>query len=648
MTTPTRTWTSRSAWAAACTAAGVVALLVVLPSGASAAASGPTRRVSVTSAGAQANGLSGGASMAADGSRIAFESYASNLVPMDHNNVGDVFVRDLTSNTTTRVSVASDGSDANSYSGSPAISADGRYIAFVSDASDLVPGDANRTSDVFVRGLASNTTTRISVASDGSDANSYSGSPAISADGRYIAFVSDASDLVPGDTNGVSDVFVRDLASDTTTRVSIASNGTQADGYSGSPAISADGRYVAFDSDATSFVASDSLGMTDVFVHDMASGTTIRTSVASNGAEANGNSYAPSITSDGRYVALYSDASNLVAGDTNGQDDVFLRDLVSDTTTRVSTTPNGGEANGFSGSPSISADGHFVAFDSAASNLATTDTNARDDVFVRDMVHGTVTCASADSAGVQGNGYSFSPSISADGRYSAFESDASDLVTGDTNGVEDVFVNDRIAPPPVVVSYVRCSNPIAYDLKSLLTARFSTRVNVSAAYAVLSVATPKGPAYIYRGAIPAADRDFTFPEWNGRGPDGAKLPPSSYVWTLTVTKGDLSPSTTTGKILVSNVTFTVNGKGTARAQLYPRYMIAASANCYISAFPLSAVLTGPGHYSQMLSSWLSTPASRTVYLRGARAPTIKSTGSTPYVFSMTAPAGSSYSMSVVQ
>ena len=352
----------------------------------------------------------------------------------------------LLAGTTARVSVGGAGEEANSGSEwpTPAISADGRFVAFNSGASNLVPGDTNGREDVFVRDRVTGTTERVSVGSAGEEGNSGSEWSAISADGRYVAFASRASNLVPGDTNGTNDVFVRDRLTGTTERVSVSSTGEEGNGHSGFPAISADGRYVAFDSWTSNFVPGDTNGSRDIFVRDRVTDTTERVSVSSTGAEGNDYSNFAAISADGRYVAFASRASNLVPGDTNGTNDVFARDRVADTTERVSVRSSGEQENGWSVGPTISADGRYVAFYSEASFLVPGDTIGTNDVLVRDRVNGTTERVSVSSTGEEGNGDSESPAISADGRYVAFESWASNLVPGDTNGVWDIFVWDRI------------------------------------------------------------------------------------------------------------------------------------------------------------------------------------------------------------
>jgi Tol biopolymer transport system component len=409
-----------------------------------------TQRVSVAANGAEENGFVLQCSISADGRFVAFMSDATNLVPLDTNDSYDAFVRDRLKGTTERVSVATGGGQGNGWSGEASISADGRYVAFQSTASNLVDGDTNGTSDIFVRDRVNRTTDRVSVATGGVQANDYSGEypPSISAGGRYVAFVSVASNLVPGDTNGYQDVFVRDRASGTTERVSVDSMGGEADGPSGTISISADGRYVAFRSDATNLIPVDTNWYRDVFVHDRTTGTTERVSVGTGGVEAMDTSGFPSISADGRYVAFLSPANNLVAGGGNGRIHVFVRDRQAGTTERVSISSGGAQANNDSYGPAISPGGRYVGFSNPASNLVLGDTNDFFDVFVHDRASGTTERVSVASDGTQANGASFfMPAISDDGHFVAFRSNATNLVPGDTNGSDDVFVRDRVGGP---------------------------------------------------------------------------------------------------------------------------------------------------------------------------------------------------------
>jgi Tol biopolymer transport system component len=226
-----------------------------------------------------------------------------------------------------RVTVASDGTEGDRTSLGPALSGDGRLVVFASDATNLVGGDANRATDVFVHDRAAGTTARVSVASDGTEADLPSFNPAISADGRLVAFASDATNLVPGDTNSVTDLFVRDLGSGSTSRVSVAADGSEGDGASFIAALDDAGRHLAFASHATNLVAGDANAVSDVFVRDLGTGTTVRVSVAPDGTGGDRTSLGPTLSGDGRVVAFFSDATNLVPGDGNDASDVFVVDL---------------------------------------------------------------------------------------------------------------------------------------------------------------------------------------------------------------------------------------------------------------------------------------------------------------------------------
>ncbi|GAB4144002.1 MAG: PD40 domain-containing protein [Candidatus Promineifilaceae bacterium] len=401
-----------------------------------------TTRVSIASDGAQGMGDSWNSAISTGGWCVAFRSDADNLVAGDANERDDIFVHWLTGETR-RVSVASDGTEGNDHSRYPAISADGRYVAFASLASNLVNDDSNGAWDIFVRDQQTGQTSRVSVASDGTEANAGANFPAISADGRYVAFVAAATNLVSGDTNGRDDIFVHDRQTGQTSRVSVASNGAQANLNSTLPVISVHSRYVAFVSDASNLVSGDTNGDRDIFIHDRVTGQTRRVSVASNGMQANNSSYWAAISATGRYVAFASLATNLVSGDTNGWNDIFVHDRLTGQTSRVSVASDGVQGNAHADTPAISADGRYVLFDSQASNLVGDDTNGVYDVFVHDRATGQTSRVSVASGGTQANRSSFQPAISSDARFIAFWSFATNLVSGDTNGFLDVFVHDR-------------------------------------------------------------------------------------------------------------------------------------------------------------------------------------------------------------
>lgn len=394
-----------------------------------------TTRVNVGALGVEANSQSASPGVSADGRRVSFQSSATNLVPAATNPYFDVYVRDPAAGTTSLASASPGGAEGDSGSYVPALSADGRWIAFMSLASNLGPADANPLFDVYVRDLVTGATAMVSVDSGEIQPTiGASGWPAISWDGRYVAFESTSTSLVSGDTNGSRDVFVRDVVMGTTVRASVDSAGIQGDSSSMAASISGDGRFVVFESSASNLVAGDTNGWADIFVRDLVAGTTVRVSVGPGGAEADGRSYQPAISADGRTVAFASTATNLVAGDTNGWCDVFLRELPTGTTRRVSVGAGGVEGDADSAEElayapvSISVDGRFVAFESRATNLVPADTNGTSDIFVHDRLTGTATRESVDTVATQSNGASYAPVISADGRWIAFDSAATNLV----------------------------------------------------------------------------------------------------------------------------------------------------------------------------------------------------------------------------
>ena len=406
-----------------------------------------TTRVSVHGPN-RGNGPSQYAQISASGRFVVYTSTASNLVDGDTNWASDVFVHDRETGETTRASVGDAGNQGNSLSQFPRISAGGRIVAFESLASNLVDGDTNGALDVFVQDRESGRTTRVSLGSGGDQGNSASGVPCLSSDGRVVAFESLSSNLVDGDTNESTDVFVRDRQTGETTRVSVDSQGRQGNGSSAGSSLDGSGRYVAFESLATDLVPGDTNRVSDVFVHDRRTGKTTRVSVDSRGRQANGGSSAPSLSADGRFVGFGSYGSNLVDGDTNQEIDVFVHDRQTGETTRVSVDSRGGQANGSSGIAALSAGGRWVAFHSFASNLVDGDTNGTLDVFVHDRLTGRTTRTSLTEKGRESNGPSRDPTISADARFVAFESHASNLVSRDDNGNVDVFVRDRGGADP--------------------------------------------------------------------------------------------------------------------------------------------------------------------------------------------------------
>lgn len=334
----------------------------------------------------------------------AFSSTASRLTADDANGpVADVFTEDLLSGRLQRASVAADGGPANGPSRAPALSENGLRVAFVSDASNLVDGDTNGVADIFVHDRAG-ATTRVSLAADGAEANGPSSEPDISADGRRVVFTSLASNLVPGDTNGVADVFVRDLARSTTRRVSVSGAGVQGSAASGSPAISANGKTVVFRSSAPNLVRRDTNRVDDIFARDDR-GAVERVSVGTDGAQQDKAIKAPfvsvpDVSGTGRYVVFDSDATTLSAQDLNRRTDVYLRDRVRDRTELVSASALNVQGNNDSVTPRITPNGRFVTFQSFATNL-TPDDGPREDLFVRDRLDGLTALVNATDSGAR-------------------------------------------------------------------------------------------------------------------------------------------------------------------------------------------------------------------------------------------------------
>lgn len=330
------------------------------------------------------------------------------------------------------------------------VSADGRYVVLAASG-PVVPGQKPIEWQIVRRDRHLGTTTLVSRSSAGAAGNARSGAPSISANGQVVAFHSYASNLVAGDTNNQSDIFVHDMRTGKTTRASVTTAGQQVStsvgtNIVGPPSISADGRYVGFTAVPQGLAAGDTANA-NAYLHDRVASTT----------EVVGRSHlglvtdvttgsAVSVSADGRVVAFHSGSSSVVAGDGNGDPDVFVRDRVAGTTKMVPGGEHGSDRH------TLSADGRFVAFESASDTLVSGDTNAKTDVFVLDRTSMTTTRVSVATAGVQANGHSSHASISSDGRYVTFQSEASNVVSGDTNGQPDVFRHDRATGQTIRIS----------------------------------------------------------------------------------------------------------------------------------------------------------------------------------------------------
>ena len=388
-------------------------------------------------------GLSQAPSLSADGRFVAFHSTADNLVPGDNNFHGDVFVYDRLTCMIERVSVSSAGAQGNLSSSDPDISDDGRFVVFESQASNLAPDTNGFALDVFVRDRLLDTTTLVSVDSSGIQPSDASLDPDISGDGRVVTFASLASTLVPGDTNGSADVFVRDLVAGTTERASVATSGAESvsPGFGVfDPVLSGDGQFVTFASIMPTLVTGDFNNARDVFVRDRLAGTTTRVSVTSSGSEgaAGAASSAPAISGDGRYVTFQSSA-DLVPGDETC-DGIYVRDLHVNSTSCLPLRPPGSGFMSNAIRPAINADGRYIAFSSPTSYVR--GDTGEFDVYVYDRVINTIRRVSTAPDGRQANSSVNEDTIglSADGQVIGYTSSATNLVFGDLNGTVDVFV----------------------------------------------------------------------------------------------------------------------------------------------------------------------------------------------------------------
>lgn len=405
---------------------------------AAAPLAGTTTAVSVDAEGQVGLVRSEYPAISADGRFVTFKS--NWLVSEDTSLDNDVYVHDRQTGETSLASVASDGTLGNAEAWTGDISGDGRYVVFDSQASTLIAGDTNGRIDIFLHDRQTGETSRISVDSDGNQVPWHSMDPVISQDGRYVAFRSEG-DFESGVVTEGYDLFVKDRQTGEVTLISTTYDGSINIAGIRDPFISANGDYILFWSAGDALVEGDVNGATDVFFYDRQADELSIVSVSSDGAQGNMDSEFASVTADGRYVAFVSEASNLVTGDTNAKADIFVHDRQTAETRRISIGLAEAEANGDSTHPQISADGRYIAFASYATNLVAGDTNNRDDVFVYDLDAEEIRLASMSTAGIQGNDTSYLPDISADGQHIAFQSAADNLVADDDNDNDDIFVN---------------------------------------------------------------------------------------------------------------------------------------------------------------------------------------------------------------
>jgi dipeptidyl aminopeptidase/acylaminoacyl peptidase len=478
-----------------------------------------TSLVSITKEGIQGNWWSLYPAISADGRYVAFGSIASNFAPDDTNGREDVFVVDRTTGDIKRVSVSSSGVQGNgNSSGKAAISADGRYIAFGSEANNLVPGDDNNAPDVFVHDQTTGITERVS---NGARPATYT--IAMSSDGRFISFQSANYDLI---------VYDRQAG---TSKIASVNNDNTRMTYGGSnPAMSSDGRFIAFQGAANDFNPYTYA----LYVRDLIGLTTQQVRVFSAGVSF------LNISDDGRYLAFSSSDSTIIPDDTNGYYDVYVLDRADGTIERVSVSSSGVQGNGASSESSMSADGRYITFFSTSNNLVPGDNNASEDIFLHDRVTKITELISISSNGVQGNYRSGLPAISMDGRYVAFYSFSDNLVPCDANSWQDIFVYDRSGTP---ADYNGCGPrnrpPVANAGSDLI---------VSCASPSVTPVTLDGS-----GSSDPDNDPITYSwSWTGGSASGVKptisLPPGTTTITLIVNDGNVDGVPATVKVTVQD------------------------------------------------------------------------------------------------
>ncbi|MCE5315723.1 MAG: malectin domain-containing carbohydrate-binding protein [Armatimonadota bacterium] len=417
-----------------------------------------TKRVSVTSGGVESDGESFFSAVSGDGRYVAFSSWSTNLVPGGTNGWLQVLRADLDDGSIIDASLDYLGQQATIYSWFPTISADGNRVCFTTNSTALVPGPEDYIFQAYARDVSGEETILASCSVGGNAGNDESYFSAISGDGNYVAFSSFATNITP-DGSTTEHVYVKNLQTGSINRASVNSDGEPGNGRSSAPYISYDGRYAIFSSDATNLVDDDTNGVADVFVRDMLNETTERVNVSSTGEQANGGSDWPTISGDGRYAAFECSASNLVTPNTaSGRSNVYVYDRDTGTIQIVSVDSAGNYGNAGSSGAVISLNGKYVVFNSDATNLVATPNNGRTQVYTHRMSTGETIMASVNSAGVAGDNYSDWQSVSGDGRVVAFASYATNLVSDDTNNERDIYVRE-IGPPYTVTAMIDCGGP---------------------------------------------------------------------------------------------------------------------------------------------------------------------------------------------
>ncbi len=409
--------------------------------------SGAISLESTTSDGVKGNGSVAFLDLSSSGTAVAFGYVSGPLDPADTNFTDDIYVKDLTTDQTTLASTTDAGTVGTGASRNPSIDGDGGVVAFQSD-SLLDPTDTDGRSDIYVKDISSGDTTLASASDTGVHGNGLSDFASISTSGTKVAFFSDSTNLDPADTDNVRDVYVKNLKTGDISLVSTSSSGVKATGLgSVNPSISGSGRVVAFESFATNLDPADTDQGLDIYVKTLGTGDLVLASTSDTGVKGNGISADPSLPATGRKVAFSSEATNLDPADTDNVSDVYVKDLVTGDITLASTSDTGVHSDGTSVDAQLSANGRFVTFVSTADNLDPADTDTEFDVYVKDLVNGDIFLATTSADGVKPTSLlvvGSDPHLSGTGKHVAFASGATGFDPRDTDAFPDLYVKDTV------------------------------------------------------------------------------------------------------------------------------------------------------------------------------------------------------------
>ncbi len=517
--------------------------------------------INVGKGGVQGDGASFHVSTSEDGRYAAFISFSRNWASPDHpisNNRLDVFVRDRQTDELIKITYGTGGEVTDEHSYDPYVTPDGRYVSYWSYASNLVYGDTNDHLfirdglDVFVYDMQAKTTKRVNLNSDGGeiDGNSIG---ALTPDGRYVTFVSDGRVMLKEPHHsGQSAVYLRDRFTSTVERISTGIDSLYPNAAVDTALGSYDARTIVYAGPASNLVPGDTNGYGDLFLYDRITGKTKLITNAPDGSPGNGDSVAPQITYDGRFIVFLSFASNLVIGDTNGQSDIFVYDVEKDKIRRVNVAEDGTQSNGLSKDPSICTNGRFVSFTTEATNLVPGDTNGLRDVIIHDLLTDSNTLATINESGEWGNAKAHRSYLVPDCRAITIASDATNLVENDTNGFRDLFMGQIYYPADLSHSTLY-NHSFSRPGDTLVYTYTIRNIGYEAGLATLASVVPTNTTYLAGSATGGATYDSTDNqvEWQGTVNGESE---SIFSYTVTVDANLVDPA-----VIVNQSELSVDG-----------------------------------------------------------------------------------------